>query len=76
MDEDEDEAAGEDAVAGEEEAAEAALIPRTSHRLRQKRHLRSMSTPCRSRLIGGSTSGLRNKPRQTVTFLANMPFPR
>jgi hypothetical protein len=76
QDVDEDAVAVEDAVVGEEEVAGAALVPRTSHRQGRKRQSKSTSIPCRSRLSGESTSGRLNKPRQTVTFLANMPSPR
>jgi len=64
----------EDAVVDGEEVVEAALALQMFHRLRQKRPRQSMSTPCMSRLSGGSTSGRLTKPRQTATFLANMPF--
>lgn len=73
---DEDAAAVEDAVVGVEEVVGAALAPQTCRRLRRKRQFKSKSTPCRSHLSGGSTSGLLNKSRQTATFQANMPSPR
>jgi hypothetical protein len=72
QDVDEDAAAAEDVVVGEGEVVEAAPPPQTSHRLHQKRQLKSKSIPCRSRLSGGSTSGRPNKSRQTATFPANM----
>ena len=62
----------EDAVEDGEEVVEAALALQTFHRLRQKRQLKSMFIPCRSRLSGGSTNGRLSKPRQTATFLANI----
>ena len=73
---DEDAAAVEDAVVGVEEVVGAALAPQTCRLLHRKRQFKSKSTPCRSHLSGGSTSGRLNKSRQTATFLANMPSPR